>query len=707
MAKDNKSIIIRFAIVYFIIVFGFLMVVFKLFSTQNKEKESWLKLSDSIRKVNTKIEIEPNRGNIYSCDGKLMASSVPYYYLFVDFRTKALHENDGKLFKENIDSLSYYLSLKFKDKSQIEYRQYLEKGFNQRKSRYPINRQKISHSEYKEIKQFPLFEKGTRSGLIAEEQVKRIKPYGSLAAVTIGDLYGTKGKGAKQGIEAAFDSLLRGTPGIGHLERKAGAQILVTDIDPINGVDIITTIDVDIQDIAEKALKKRLIEFNAELGCVVLMEVKTGEVKACVNLKRTESGNYIETENFVLRYDIEPGSTFKIPAMMAALEDNIVRPTDTIDCKNGIWQFNNNITIQDHNTGKEANGKIPASEAIVRSSNVAMAKIIYNGYKNNPQRYVDRLTKMGVGIPMNLEFPTAQKATIKGPKDKSDWSDFDLASMGYGYSIKMPLLYTLAFYNAIANEGKMIRPYFIKSITKNTATVKKIQPEVLRSSICSASTLSAIKEMMLQVVEAKEHATGKPVRSDFIQIAGKTGTARYNYPNSTKHQVSFCGFYPYEKPIYTCIVFIRNPSAPGPGGGRMAGPVFKEIAERVMARNYNISTDDYKIDSLRSLLPNIKNGYYDDTRRVLSDLGIKSSGEKSLNGWSKIINDNGEILFSELKYNAQLVPNVLGMGAKDAVYLMEKTGLRVQLLGKGKVYIQSIAAGERIIKGQTVTLVLN
>lgn len=706
MAKDNKSIIIRFAIVYFIIVFAFLMVVFKLFSTQNKEKESWLKLSDSIRKVNAKIEIEPNRGNIYSCDGKLMASTVPYYYLFIDFRTKALHEDGGKLFKENIDSLSYYLSSKFNDKSQAEYKQYLENGFRQNRSRYPLNRQKISHSDYKEIKQFPLFEKGTRSGLIAEEQVKRIKPYGSLAAVTIGDLYGTKGKGARQGIEAAFDSLLRGTPGIGHLERKAGAPIQIADVEPINGVDIITTIDVEMQDIAEKALLKKLKELSAEFGCVVLMEVKTGQIKACVNLTKAEDSNYIETENNVLRGGFEPGSTFKIPAMMAALEDGIVKPNDTINCGNGTWQFNKDIKIEDHNTGEQANGKIPASEAIIRSSNVAMAKIIYNGYKDNPQRYVETLKRMGVGCPMKLEFLNTAKASIQGPQNKSGWSPFDLASMGYGYSVKMPMLYTLAFYNAIANNGKMIRPYFVKSINKNGSIIKEFEPEILRTSICSQYTLDAIKSMMLQVVEAKEHATGKPVRSDFVRIAGKTGTARYDYPANTKYQVSFCGFYPYENPTYTCIVFIRNPIG-NPGGGYMAGPVFKEIAERVMARNYNISTDDYKIDSLRPLLPNIKNGYYDDTRRILSDLGIKSTGEKSINGWSKITNANGEILFSELKYNSQLVPNVSGMGAKDAVYLMEKAGLRVQLLGKGKVYIQSIGAGKKIIKGQTVTLVLN
>lgn len=712
-ASRNNNIILRFAIIYFLIAIGFVLVVRKIIQIQHPERERWLALSDSLRRVHREVEIEPSRGNIYSDEGLLMASSVPDYFLFIDFQTPALRDKNGKLFKENIDSLSIRLANKFKDKTAAEYEEYLMDGYLSKNRHFPLMKTKISHADYKEIKTFPLFRLGIRSGLIAQKRVKRIKPYGSLAAITIGDLFGEKNKGAKYGIEAAYDQFLRGKPGEAHFERKAGANILVPNQEPENGADIMSTINVEMQDIAEKALRERLKLLNADLGCVVLMETKTGQIKACVNLKKVDQDVYRETESIVLRYRLEPGSTFKIPALMAALEDGLVKPTDTVDCGNGKWHFNDKVLITDHNTGEVANGKITVPQVIIRSSNVGMSKLIYKAYKNNPQRYVNTLRRMGVGMPMDVGFPGAAKASIRGPRENPNWAPSDLASMAFGYSVNMPLLYTLAFYNAIANDGKMVAPSFVKKIVRNGQVIKDFeQPRVLKSSICSQQTLSLIKEMMLQVVEAPEHATGKAVKSPYVRIAGKTGTARFDYSGTEtddsqyKYQVSFCGFFPYENPQYTCIVFIRNPEFGVPSGGTMTGPVFREIAERIMAKKSYQTIDKFKSDSARTRQPAIAAGYVNALKTVLKGLKFKYDDEKFGNWILAQADTTYNVHFKPYSYKARTVPSVIGMGLKDAIFLVEKSGLRAIITGRGRVCAQSINPGSALHPGQVITLTL-
>lgn len=711
MASSKNTYIIRFAIIYFLIAIGFGLVVRKIIQIQHPERQRWLALSDSLRRVNRELEIEPTRGNIYSDEGLLMASTVPDYFLSIDFQTPALRDKGGKLFRDNLDSLAICLSIKFKDKTPTEYRNYLMQGYLSKQRNFPLNKIKISHVDYKEIKQFPLFRLGIRSGLIAKKRVKRIKPYGSLAAITIGDLFGEKNKGAKYGIEAAYDQYLRGKPGKAHFERKAGANILVPNQEPENGADIMSTINVEMQDIAEKALRERLATLNADLGCVVLMETKTGQVKACVNLKREDEGVYRETESIVLRYKLEPGSTFKIPAMMAALEDGLVKPTDTVDCGKGKWQFNEKVLITDHNTGEMSNGKITAADAIIRSSNVGMSKLIYRAYKNDPQRYVNTLRRMGVGMPMDVGFPGAVKASIRGPHENPLWAPSDLASMAFGYSVNMPLLYTLAFYNAIANNGEMVAPCFVKKIVRNGQVVKEFEPKVLKASICSKQTLATIKDMMLQVVEAPEHSTGKAVKSPYVRIAGKTGTARYNYTGKEsddsqyKYQVSFCGFYPYENPEYTCIVFIRNPVGV-PSGGNMSGPVFREIAERIMAKRSFVTIDKFQFDSLRTRQPAIATGNINALAVVLKGLKFRFDDSKFPNWVSAQADTTNTVRFQPYHYQAKTVPSVIGMGLKDALFLVERMGLRATVTGRGRVCAQSLQAGLPLKKGQVINLTL-
>lgn len=705
--SKNQHMILRFALVYIAIVMAFGLIVSRIWHIQHSERERWLELSDSLRKINKEYTIEPIRGNIYSDDNRLLASSVPVYYLYIDFRTPGLRDKDGKIFFDNLDSLSICLANKFRDRSASDYKAYLKKAYKEKNASCPLYSKKISHADYNEIKRFPLFNLGTRSGLINKMQIKRVKPYGSLAAVTVGDLFGEKSKGAKYGIEASYDEYLKGEPGKAHMERRAGVNILTPDQPAENGSDVISTINIDMQDAAEKALREKLFQIDADWGCAVVMEVETGQVKAIVNLKRNAPGDYREMESIVLRTHLEPGSTFKIPAMMAALEEGL-DTTEVIDCGNGIWKFNEKTTITDHNANKGGNGVIPIAQTIVRSSNIGLAKIIYKTYKDNPQSYIDRLKRMGVGMPMDVGMKGALQASIRGPKENPKWASSDLVSMAYGYTVDMPILYTLTFYNAIANNGKMMQPYFVKEIRKSGMTEKTFEPVVLKSSICSARTLNITRDMMRQVIEDPEHATGKPVRSKYVRIAGKTGTARFGYKDgSIQHQVSFCGFYPYENPKYSTIVFIRNPRVGIPSGGGMAGSVFKEIAERVMALHSFLSVEKYPEDSLRSINPTICSGNKTAGEIVLKNLKQPYNKVKNVAEWGVHKKDSNNVLqFIPYENKENAVPSVIGMGLKDAIYLLESNGLKVKATGRGKVKTQSLQAGTALRKGLVIELVL-
>ena len=709
----NKHIIVRFTVIYFFIVLAFGLVINKIIQIQHAEKDQWMALSDSLRKVNRIREVEPSRGNIYSDRGELMASTVPSYYLYMDMKNPPLVADNGKIFFENLDSLSYCLAEKLGDKNKAQYKASLLKAFKSGDRSFRISRKRISHADYKDILKFPLFRMGYRSGLVPRKLVKRIKPYGSLAAVTVGDLYAEKEKGAKYGIEAAFNSYLKGSPGKAHIERRAGANILVNDIAPENGADITTTLNVDMQDIAEKALRQKIMQLDADKGAVILMEVKTGQIKALVNLTRIKEGDYRELESIALPSNLEPGSTFKIPALMAALEDGVVKPDDEVDCGDGTWQMNEEVLITDHNTGEDANGVIPVTQVIVRSSNVGMAKLLYEGYKDKPERYVKTLHQMGVGMPIDIGFKGVAEASILGPDERPNWAPSDLASMAYGYSVNMPLLHTLTFYNAIANNGVMVSPYLVQKITKDGRVIKEFEPQVMVKSICSSKTLNTIKGMMLQVVEDPNHATGRPARSKYVRIAGKTGTARFNYNysggrnlNITRHRVFFCGFYPFENPQYTCIVFMQNPRRGGAAGGLMAGPVFKEIAERVMASSSRVTIESFKGDSTRTVHPYIGLGKVSDLKVVAKELDMDINTLPETDWAKSYVDSTCSIYMEDHEIIENLVPNVVGMGLKDAIYLLERNGLKTAARGRGRVRKQSIRPGVRINKGDKVYLEL-
>lgn len=673
--------------------------------------------------IKPNIMITAPRGNIYASDGRLMATSEYRYRLYVDFWADGIKKDT---LMKYIKPLSVELNRMFPERSADYYHSHILKGWKMRekeakqinagkrvakKSReYRLLNREINYLELKEIKTLPYFNQGRfKSGLITKSLVKRTKPYGTLASRTIGDIYGEFEKGGKNGLELEYDSILRGIPGTSTRRKVSGRIIDVTDVEPVSGKDIISTIDIDIQDMTEKALLNKLREIDAESGTAVVMEVKTGEIKAITNMGRIREGVWGETKNHAVADESEPGSTFKVASMMVALEDGVINPNDLIDVGNGTFMYANR-QMTDHNANRGGYGTITAAQSIWYSSNIGVAKIILKGYENNPGKFVEGLYKIGLNSDLNLEIPGSGRAKIRTPKDKHNyWSKTTLPWMSFGYETQIPPIYTLTFFNAIANEGKMIRPIFVKEIHHNGEKETEQKTTIINERICSEKTLSIIRQMLIDVVEK---GTAANVKSDYITIAGKTGTAQISQgaagykAGGKSHQVSFCGYFPTEDPIYSCIVVIRKPRNGYPSGGLMAGGVFKQIAEEINARLFHTLLDEVHKDSINPIIPKVKNGHADYTLYALDELKIPCKNH-SENEWVLTNISENKVNIKDLKLIENLVPNVEGMGARDAVFLLENAGLKVNLSGKGIVKNQSIPPGERIKKGQTIKILLN
>lgn len=708
MADIRKNIVLRFGVVYVIICLSFLLVIYKIIVIQTVERHNWLALAS--KNVKADIVVKPNRGNIYACDGRLMASSIPTYYIYMDTRVPALHEKDGKLFKSNVDSLAIYLSSFLHDKTPLEYRKMLKDAYRNEVGELQLYPKRISYAELKQLKKLPLFRLGrNKSGLITKELFTRVKPFGSLASRTIGDIYADESMGGKNGIEKRFNTYLLGTPGISIRQKVANTYMETVKVEPIDGMDITTTIDIDLQDIAEKALIDSLRSFDAGSGYVILMEVHSGEVKAIVNMQQNADKTYTENKNGAVSDMVEPGSTFKVASLMVALDAGKVKINDYIETGNGIYPFANRL-MKDHNANKGGYGRITLAEAIHASSNIGISRAIVNAYGHNSSEFVEGLYDMKLNEPLNLEIPGAASPRIRHPHDKAAyWSATTLPWMSIGYETQIPPIYTLAFYNAIANNGKYIRPFFVKSITKNGQIIKSFETETIKESICKPTTLSDIKTVLLGVMEAPK-GTAHNVRSKYVRIAGKTGTAQISKGalgykgGGTTHQVSFCGYFPADDPQYTCIVVIREPRKGYPSGGKMSGSVFKNVAERTMALKSHRKALTYERDTVTNfpIKPFIKTGYYKALLTVMTDLqlpiGVNSSD------WVKSFSDDKQIRVESVSVPKNVVPDLLGMGAKDAVYLAERLGLNVQVQGRGKVVSQTIKPGALVQKGSRILI---
>lgn len=709
--KSNRILFCYFLVVLLLglVAVGILV---RAFDTAFVEKEKWEKVAESQKRPNRLVL--PGRGNIYSADGKLMATSVPRYYMYLDFKADGFDVDTFKYSKRNgVDSLAICLSRKLRNRTPAGYKAYLLRGLKSKSRQFPVYEGRVSYSDLKEIKKYPFLRLSRyKSGFYTKEMVQRQKPFGTLASRTIGDIYGeieaggtTKGK---NGLELQYDSLLRGQAGLSSVRRVGGGWTNVIEVEPVDGMDIRTTIDIHIQDITEKSLVDKLKEIDAESGTAVVMEVATGEVKAITNMGRIREGVYAETKNHAVADEIEPGSTFKVASIMVALEDGLCQPGDTVDVGNGLFMYKG-ARMTDHNRNHGGYGRISVEQAIWYSSNIGVAKTILKGYSDNPTRFVEGLYRIGMNADLRLEIPGAGRAKIRRPDDSTRyWSKTTLPWMSFGYETQVPPINTLAFFNAIANGGKMMRPIFTKEVIHNDKTVQSFSSEVINSSICSDQTLAIIKDMLLGVVEK---GTGKAVHSDIVRIAGKTGTAQIatgGVYRTSGHQVSFCGYFPADEPKYSCIVVIRRPRIGYPSGGTMSGGVVKTIAEKIYASHTSFDVRDMEPDSTAVLWPAVKNGNLKALEEVLDELDIKADTDSVESQWvtASVDTTGNRLRLHDIPIRDGLVPRVVGMGAKDAVYLLEQAGLRVALSGAGRVTSQSISPGQRVGKGQTILLTL-
>lgn len=728
-AVSNKGILIRYALICLLLFVVATGIVFYILKITFVEKKEWLTIAERERTKIPDRDIIPNRGNIYSVDGRLMATSFPRYRILMDFRGEAIDTlafyqkpkvSKGKIpdstaianaRKNGVDSLSFYLAKKFgMDENTVK--KELKDALKKKKSRHSLYHKQISFSDLKEIRQFPFIRLGrNKSGFVDETFVQRQHPFGTLALRTIGDVYGSLDSAGKSrgmyGLEMRYDSLLRGKPGVKSIRREAGVWREKPIIEAVAGMDIRSTIDIEIQDITEKALLNELRRTNAESGTIIVMEVKTGEIRAITNMGRTASG-YGEDKNRAISDLLEPGSTFKIASIMVALEDGVCRPNDRIETGNGVYDYlKNGEPIRDHNAHREGyNSNISVEEAIWNSSNVGVSKVILKGYEHNPAKFIEGLSRIGLTEDLRIDIPGAGKPFIRKPGDRG-WSKSSLPWLSFGYESGIPPIYMLAFYNAIANDGKMMRPIFVKEIMQDGKTVERFSPEVVKESICSGKTLKIIRNMLLGVVE---HGTGKPAYSPLIRIAGKTGTAQIAEGGRYRgngHQVTFAGYFPADRPMYSCIAVIRRPSPSFyPSGGAMSGSVVKNVAERIYAAHTKLDIRKLPVDSVAVLIPTPKYGEETALRQVLNELDIDMDRNGVKSPWVLASANGDEVKFTDIHIRDGQVPRVTGMGAKDAVYLLESAGLQVRLSGIGRVVSQSVAPGQQVVKGHTITITL-
>lgn len=720
--KKNKAILNRYGFIVILFSFVFIAIFGYVVRIMFFERDFWRAVGQRETGKKERVII-PNRGNIYASDGRLLATSEPLYGIYVDFMAEGIRKDT---LMKYVGDLSTALAQKFPDRSAAQYKKVILDGWAlsrkelgqierakangskervRTRSRYVrIVRRDINFLELKELQAFPFFnQRSDKTGLISEERTMRKKPFGRLAGRTVGDIYKEINKGGASGIEQKFDLVLRGDSGLKSRQKIQGRWIDIVEVPAIDGMDIKTTIDIDMQDIAERALRSKLIETDAESGCAIVMEVETGEIKAISNLDRVAGGVYSEGNPNAFSYMSEPGSTFKTMSVMAALEDGLVSPTDSFYVGNGLYEYNGRW-IRDHYWRKgQDRGYLTLTEGMEVSSNVVIAKATLKAYASNPDKYVQRLYDFGLTKKQEWDVPLKGRegtVNIRFPKDKSNpWSKTTLAWMSFGYETQVPPIYVLMFYNGIANGGKMIKPFIAKAIMKDGDIVEEFGSEVVNSALCSERTLSQIKEMLRGVVT---NGTAKVINSESFEIAGKTGTAliasRGGYEG---YYVSFCGYFPADKPKYTCFVGIRRPKGV-PSGGGMPGMVFKNIAERIYAYNSMRAPKDCKVDSTLTKKPYVKDGSYYKVKTILSELGFDYKSPDYLSEWISVTTNNNAIELSARKSTDNTVPNVVGMGARDALFLLEGLGMKVSLSGYGNVRKQSINAGSLVKKGTSI-----
>ena len=699
MEEARKTILYRTYAIYLFILVIAVAIVGKAAYIQLVEGHEW---REKAEKFTLRYQtIEPVRGNIYSSDGKLLAVSVPVYEIRMDVASNLI-SND--FFNSKVDSLAMSLSHLFQDRSMAEYKRLLVQA-RKAKNRYLLIKRNVSYAELKELRTFPIFNLGRfRGGLIVLEQTRREYPFRNLAFRTIG--WDKEGAENDVGLEGAYSPVLSGTSGK-QLQQRIGSGSWRPlndgyEIEPKNGLDIVTTIDVVIQDVAHNALLKQMEANQAEHGCVIVMEVETGYVKAIVNLMRTENGTYEERYNYAIAHSSEPGSTFKLASMLAALEDRAFQLTDSIDTGKGVTMYANR-RMQD--SEKDGYGIITAQHAFEVSSNVGVSRIIYEYYKDRPDRFIRRLQNMSLGQPLGIELPGEGRPLIKTPDDPS-WSRVSLPWMSIGYELALTPLQTLAFYNAVANNGRMMKPIFVTEITEAGRTVRRFDPVVINSSIASRSSIEKAQEMLLGVVE---NGTARHLKNDAYKIAGKTGTAQIaagsSGYNKSDYKASFAGYFPADNPRYSMIVVISNPRQGIYYGAHTAAPVFREIANKIYSTNLELQQNNY-LKSEQAQNTRIIAGKRSNLKETFSNLGFVVHSEGS-SEWATARIERDTVRIQNRAMQTDRIPNLKGMSARDATYLLEKMGLKVNLNGLGTVRRQNPVAGSAYSNNTEVVLYLS
>lgn len=706
----KKDILWRVYLCFIGIAFLGLCVLGRAFYVQQAEGEFWLDVS---KKDHLKyFPVEAERGSIYSEDGNMLSTSVPIFDVFVDFSADGLRAKGGKRFKENIDSLSICLANLFKDKTHLQYKKELQLGYKERLRYYSLKK-KISFDEYCQLRNFPLVKLGkNKSGFIIDTRDKRINPYVLFANRTIG--LSRENSKKNVGLELTYDSLLRGVSGQRLMRYAAGTYLPVdgADLDPINGKDIVTTLDTYIQDVTQSALMKMMVNNNSTHGTAIVMEVATGKIKAIANLGKQPDGSYIEDLNYGIGRATEPGSIFKLATLISLLDDGYVTQNSIVDCEGGVKKFYG-LRIKDSHLGEH---EMTVKEAFFKSSNVAFAKLAYEYYNNQPDQFISHLQKFRLNQMTGIDIVASSgKPTIKTPKNRS-WSKTTIPFMAHGYEELVTPLHMLMLYNAVANDGKMMRPYLVNTIKEYGVDLKKFNPEILVQKICKDATLAQVKECLKAVVDSA-HGTGHRILFDSLySISGKTGTAvsaldnkGYNKGNKI-YQASFIGYFPSESPKYSIAVVIQNSrESKFIYGADVAGRVFKEISDRIYGRyihNNKIKFAGLLTDSaayryagmmkdLNAIFSFMKMNYYD------------SSVSGTWRNAQMVANSSALVSPGINGLPASIMPDVVGMGLKDALYLLENRGMKVSILGKGKVISQSLAAGSTVSNGQKVNLMLN
>lgn len=703
----RKTILIRVYVAFGLMVLFALTVFGKLLHLQYVDGGEWRAMVDSLT-IRERV-IEATRGNIYANDGSLLATSVPEYEVRFDAMSVPIEADD--VFYSKVDSLATRLAAHFKDKSSRQYLTLL-KNARVKKQRYVLIKRDVSHQDLKIIKTFPLFhtfkegKKRYSTSLVAVRDNKRILPFTNLAARTIG-YKNVKGDTVLVGLEGAYGKYIDGKSGSQFMQRIAGGVWVPVnrevEVAPVDGSDIISTLDVNMQDMAQRALEKQLIESDADNGCVVVMEVKTGEVRAIANFTRDKHGVFREKYNYAIAQGADPGSTFKVASLLALLDDGFVDTATTVDVGNGTYKVPAH-TIRDSHAPKKS--IMTVKEVLEQSSNVGVAKLINTYYGDKPAKYTSKLHHFGLGKPLGLQIPGEATPWVKTPESRT-WSKLSLVQMAYGYELRLTPLQTLALYNAVANDGKLLAPLFVKEIRHLGNTVERFEAKVINRQIASKKAISQMQDMLASVMT---EGTGRRLSSPLYSSAGKTGTAQMNDGargyGQRRYQSSFAGYFPAENPKYSMIVVIRNPRK-GYYGGAIAGPVFKELADMIYANDLSLhgTFANRKVNTAGGNLPLTLKGSREASNAVYQALGFNPS---NWNVIAQAVDSAATVApFTEMKVKEGVVPNVMGMGLSDAIFAMENAGFKTKVSGWGKVVNQSLVAGTKNKIGTPVDLALN